>query len=54
MHLHRKFLNKKGVKMYSTEEAELWKTTVGKMNSHVRYLRRKQGDQVKRETEEQP
>ena len=42
VHLHRKFLNKKGIKMYSAEEEAQWKTTVKKLNSHIRYLRRKQ------------
>ena len=36
-HLHRKFCSKKGMKMYSSEEEELWDNCLKKMNARIRY-----------------
>ena len=41
VHLHRKYLNRKGIKLNSDEEKVQWKDVKKKMNNHIRYLRRR-------------
>ena len=45
VHLHRKYLNGKGIKLNSDEEKAQWKD-VKKMNNHIRYIRHR-GNETK-------
>ena len=39
VHVHRRFLSRKGVKFHTPEEEQQWAKAIKAMNAHIRYRR---------------